>query len=119
MFGNYYGYQPPMQDNLSQLRAAQQQPTGGGLTWVQGENGAKSFLVAPGASVLLMDSENSVFYIKSADASGMPLPLRTFEYKARAATDKPQAAVDYITREEFEKAISDLKNDKEEDTKNA
>ena len=52
-----------------------------GIIWVQGENGAKSFLVAPGTTVQLMDSETKKFYIKSVDQSGMPMPLRTFTYE--------------------------------------
>ena len=51
------------------------------INWVQGEAGAKSVPVAPGQKVLLMDSETNVFYVKSSDVSGMPLPLRIFEYK--------------------------------------
>lgn len=82
------------------------------INWVQGESGAKSFAVAPGQSVLLMDSESNVFYIKSSDASGMPLPLRTFEYTERVMKqDKPQ--VDYITREEFEKRMEEALNGKQ------
>lgn len=76
-----------------------------GLLWVQGETGAKSYLVAPNCTVLLMDSEAQKFYIKSADASGMPIPLRVFEYKEVGATP----TVEYVTKEEFEKALSELK----------
>lgn len=81
-----------------------------GLIWVQGETGAKSYIVAPNATVLLMDSEQQRFYIKSADSSGMPLPLRVFEYKeiTEQADDK------YITREEVEKMLADLKEAKDE-----
>ena len=97
----YYGAQPPMSDNLAQLRmnASQMQnavvqpsmpsqPTqqSSQIIWVSGEAGAKSYLVAPGNTVMLLDAENSVFYLKSADASGMPLPLRIFDYKERATT---------------------------------
>ena len=71
-------YQAPMQ--MPQLQPQPQPQTNNGLIWVQGESGAKSFLVAPNTTVMLMDSEGSRFYLKSADASGMPLPLRTFEY---------------------------------------
>ena len=80
-------------------------PPQSGLQWVQGEAAAKAYLVAPNSSVLLMDSEKETFYIKSTDASGMPLPLRIFDYTERAQT----TAVDsYITREEFEKRLSEL-----------
>lgn len=71
-------YQTPMQ--MSQPQPQTQAQTNNGLIWVQGLSAAKSFLVAPNTTVMLMDSEGSRFYLKSADASGMPLPLRTFEY---------------------------------------
>ncbi len=82
--------------------------TSNGLIWVQGETGAKSYIVAPNATVLLMDSEGDRFYLKSADPSGMPLPLRTFEYSEITAdgvkmhSDAPKISEDnYVTRDEF------------------
>ena len=124
----YYGTQPPMADNLAQLRMntnqmqnAVVQPTmpsqpmqqqSSQIIWVSGEAGAKSYLVAPGNTVMLLDAENSVFYLKSADASGMPLPLRIFDYKERSVM--PQQVVGgsvsaeqfnpdrFVTREEFD-----------------
>lgn len=120
----YPGYMPQtaMPDQLAQLRAQQQfnpQMTGMQMPaqpqaqqntpiWVQGEAGAKSFLVAPGQSLILMDSEAEVFYIKSTDASGVPLPLRIFDYKERAASaQRPvqaaqNPAMEYVTRAEFD-----------------
>lgn len=111
---NYY--QPPMQDQLSQLRQAQYQPQqppaqtppSNGIIWVQGEEGAKGFLVAAGNSVLLMDSEKNSFYIKATDASGMPQPLRIFDYAERVSASKTASAPltetteEYVTRKEFE-----------------
>lgn len=93
----------------------QQQPQNNGVIWVQGEAGAKSYLVAPGQSVLLMDSENYVFYIKSSDSSGMPMPLRVFDYTERTPQQQQQSKQtnDYITRKEFEKRLSELKNAKQ------
>ena len=91
-------------------------PQDNSINWVQGEAGAKSYPVAPSQSVMLMDSENEVFYIKTVDASGMPLPLRIFDYKERNAQEKeveevPQIDMsNYITREEFEKRINGINN---------
>ena len=75
-----------------------------GITWVQGENSAKSYPVAAGQSILLMDSESPVMYIKSTDQSGVPLPLRIFDYKERSqSTSNAQTQkIDYISRNEFE-----------------
>ena len=76
-----------------------------GLHWVQGEASAKAWLIAPNTSVLLMDSESQRFYIKSADASGMPT-MRTFEYNELKAETSPLAhsmgnGGDFITRAEL------------------
>ncbi len=120
-YPNFYPYQqpyfqPPMPDQLAQLRQGQYQQqmsppaqqNNNGIIWVQGEEGAKGYLVAAGNSVMLMDSENSTFYIKSTDASGMPLPLRVFDYTERTTASKmlslaPQApGVEYVTRQEFD-----------------
>ena len=61
---------------------------------------------------MLMDSEGDRFYLKSADASGMPLPLRIFDYKERTTTAQQafggSVAAEsinfdnFVTREEFE-----------------
>ena len=84
-------YQPPAYPPAGQQQPQTQQQTQPQTTnrwdWVQGETGAKSYLVAPNTTVLLLDSESQRFYLKSADASGMPMPLRTFSY-----TETTQAA---------------------------
>ena len=115
----------PMMDNLAQMRAQQYAPPTaptpasnaapqGGMNWVQGEEGAKAFLVAAGNSVLLLDSENPSFYIKSADQSGMPLPLRIFDYSERTQTVKtcapaPQGqGVEYVPRAEFDALVAQV-----------
>ena len=86
-------YPPAMPDNLAQLRGqqgpfsmqqpAQQQAPQNGINWVQGIEGARAYMVAPGCTVLLMDSDGCSFYLKSADTSGMPQPLRVFDYVER------------------------------------
>lgn len=92
------------------------------INWVQGEAGAKSVPVAPGQKVLLMDSETNVFYVKSSDVSGMPLPLRIFEYKevGKVASDEvnAQAQNTYVTHEELEQALAKLKPETKEEKKN-
>lgn len=88
-----------------------------GLIWIQGEAGAKSYPVSAGQTVLLMDSESNTFFIKSADMSGMPLPLRVFDYTERTmrAAERPATAVlndsEYVTRAEFERRIAAISGD--------
>ena len=118
---NYSNYQPmpqPYADRLTQLQNQYQQAVNvpqmqvnQGLLWVSGEVGAKSYLVAPNSTVLLMDSDSSRFYLKSADNAGMP-SLRIFEYNE--VTNLPQNAPQapnldenilndkFVTREEYE-----------------
>ena len=73
----------PMYPTYNYVPQQQQTTQDTGILWVQGEAGAKSWAVAPGKSVMLMDSESNTFYIKSSDQSGMPMPLRIFDYTER------------------------------------
>lgn len=120
-FPQYYPNQVPMMQAQQQMPIGQptmpqnaQATSGNGITWVQGEAAAKSFPVGAGQSALLMDSEESVFYIKSTDQSGMPQPLRIFDYTERTAQHSEagvakKADVDYVSRSEFEEFREDVK----------
>ena len=116
-FQNQLQYQQPQvicPPQVSQINAGAQSNNSQGIIWVQGETGAKSYLVAPNQSVLLMDSESNTFYIKSSDTSGMPLPLRVFDYTERTLgqqTPSQESAIDpkkFVTHEEFEKFKSEI-----------
>ena len=119
---NYQQYYPysytQVQPQISQpVQPAQNES---GILWVQGEAGAKSWAVAPGKSVMLMDSESNTFYIKSSDQSGMPMPLRIFDYTERtqqngAPTEIAQAATSpqYVTKEELTEILSGFVTRKE------
>ena len=97
--------------NVPQIQTIPQPQVNQGLLWVSGEVGAKSYLVAPNSTVLLMDSDSSRFYLKSADNAGMP-SLRIFEYSE--VTNTPTTSVNapnldenvlndkFVTREEYE-----------------
>ena len=74
-----YQQQYPIQQTISNT-PINSTNNSSGIVWVQGEAGAKAYPVAPGNSVLLMDSEAECFYIKSTDSSGVPMPLRAFTY---------------------------------------
>lgn len=76
MFGGNY-YYPQYQQPQAQQQA---QGAGNNMVWVQGLAGAKGYPVAAGSAVWMMDSEDKRFYLKSTDATGIPNPLRIFEY---------------------------------------
>lgn len=89
-------YQPMFQ---AQQYQAPQQSQQGGLIWVQGESAAKSYMVAPGNTVQLWDSEEKIIYLKSADPSGMP-SMKILDYTIRGE-EKEQPAVEYATKEDL------------------
>ena len=137
-YTNYYpSYQPglynhPKPDQLAQLRQTQTlqnfpqqiqqpvfpvqqvQPQGDstGIIWVQGDAGAKAYMVAPGNTVPLWDSENQTIYLKSVDMSGMP-STRVLDYTERGAdSTRKQAAppVDlsqFVTRDQLEDILTE------------
>lgn len=93
-------YQPMYQQPYQQT----QQQMNNGIIWIQGEAGAKSYLVAPNTTVPLWDSESQRIFLKSADASGMP-SIKTLEYTivgnpapstAVSAPDIPYATKDSV-----------------------
>lgn len=104
----YQQNMPQPQPQYQPQTVPQPQAINQGLLWVQGEAGAKSYLVTPNTTVLLMDSEGSRFYLKSTDNAGMP-NLRTFEYtevtqNAPQSQQSAQTNLDdkYVTRDEYE-----------------
>ena len=87
-YPNYYngGYYPQYQngavpDMLNQYKGQYQQmpmqpvqqpiQSSGGLIWVDNEEQAKNYLVAPNNVIPMFDKSSSAMYIKSADGAGM------------------------------------------------
>lgn len=112
----------PTQIQSQPMPNAQSQPTAnnnGGIIWVQGEAGAKSYLVAPNTTVQLWDSESQRIYLKSTDASGMP-SMKVLEYTILddAMRQPNNDKIEYATKEdvnavnlkltEFEKKLKEL-----------
>ena len=102
------GFPATYQQYYPQYQPQVQQQQSNSLTWVQGESGAKSYMVPANGTVLLMDSESDQFFLKSTDASGMPLPLRVFRYsEVLSQPREPQSHIAdekvYVTKDEFEK----------------
>ena len=95
-----YNYYPQYQQNNQQS----------GIIWVQGEAGAKSYMVAPNTTVQLWDSESQTIYLKSADASGMP-SMRIIDYTIRDNAPKTPnltASSDFVTKDELQAVVNEL-----------
>ena len=99
-----------MADQLMQLRQnqfqqmqqpqqfqPQQNPPTPSIVWVQSEQEALNYLVAPNSAVTLWDSNSPVVYLKQADASGKP-SMKTYdlvERNSRPVQAPPAPAVEY------------------------
>lgn len=96
----FNGFPASYQPIYPQYQQPAQTTQQNGIIWVQGEGGAKSYMVAPGQTVQLWDSENKVIYLKSADASGMP-SMKVLDYTIRGEAEEKPAA-EYATKGEVE-----------------
>lgn len=100
----YQPFQQPAQQVMPQMQPPQQQQmVGQSIIWVQNEQEAYNYLVAPNSAVALWDSNNPVVYLKQADASGKPT-MKIYDLVERTAQRPqaaPQPAAEYVTRQEF------------------
>lgn len=109
-------YQPPMPDQLAQLRGAQQfqpqqfpqqqpqQAGGQSMVWVSGEQEAMGYLVAPNSAVALWDSNAPTIYLKQADASGKP-SIKVFDLVERTSAPRagqPAQGMEFATKADLE-----------------
>lgn len=98
-------YQPMVPQFAQPVQQAQQNQSG--IIWVQGEAAAKSYMVAPGGTVQLWDSEEKVIYLKSADVSGMP-SIKILDYTIRGE-EKEKDAPEYATKADLEALAEKVK----------
>ena len=106
-------YQQPSYQMSPQLQPQMQNQS---IIWVQGEAGAKAYPVAAGQSVLLMDSEDAVLYVKSTDQTGRPLPMESYDLvKRETVVNMPQISQkshgqekEYVTMSDLEGKINDM-----------
>ena len=108
-------YQPPMPDQLAQLRGSQfqpqqfpqqtpQPPSGQSMVWVSGEAEAMGYLIAPNSAVALWDSNAPTIYLKQADASGKP-SIKVFDLVERTSApraEQPPQGVEFATKADLE-----------------
>lgn len=104
MIGQQYPYTPQFYPNQSQSQSqtAIQNPTSN-IIFVQGDSGADNFYLGPNSSVILMDKDNPVVYIRSTDAIGRPNATEKYYLVNEQDYAKLQGpAPEYISKEEFE-----------------
>lgn len=101
-----YQYQQPQQPS----QPAQQNNLV--IPWVRGVAAAESYHVEPGQTVMLLDSEapadKPVIYMVSADSTGRPLPVDTYDLvkRVRPSTQIPDFDPnEFVRRSEIEDII--------------
>lgn len=97
--------QIPMQTSIP---FQQIQSSGDTMLWVLNENEASSFPVAPNNSVVLWDKNNKTFYIKTANAQGIPsmqiydFTERTESHENAPKTHECKCGDKFVTKQEFD-----------------
>lgn len=117
MSGAYASQMPNVQSAMPQYSYASQPPVNMSVDWIQG--GYQSAMAypkpAPGAGVILMDSDADMFYIKKTDPSGMPLPIRIFKYEEEVQQSQQsqmgrsgaQDMSQFVTKDDFKHMLEE------------
>lgn len=84
--------------NSSNAPAQQQNTQLNVFAYVNGLEGAKAFFVPPNGRVLLMDSDNPVFYMKTANAMGQTT-IRPYRFEE--IQEQPAPKVDYVKQSDL------------------
>lgn len=97
--------------------AVPMQQTQNTFAWIQGEEAAKAYPVAPGNTIVLIDSDKPVMYMKTADLSGRPQPMQIRYLVSKEEFDKihnvkmsNQNEEEFVTKEYFDKCMAELDN---------
>lgn len=115
---NYYPtYNGPYTVPQTMAPVQNQPQTQNTFVWIQGEEAARNYPVAPGNTVVLIESDKPIMYMKSADLSGRPQPMQirylVSEEDYRKIQNGSNLSVNddtYVTKEYFEKKMSELDN---------
>lgn len=70
------------------------------LTYVNGIEGAKAFIVNAGQTVYLMDSDSNTLFVKSADMQGR-YEIKSFNLIQSGLDNNRQTPTNYITKEDL------------------
>ena len=97
-FNPYMVGTPQTQYNTPNASAQPQNTQLNVFAYVNGLEGAKAFFVPPNGRVLLMDSDNPVFYMKTANAMGQTT-IRPYRFEE--IQDKPAPKVDYVKQSDL------------------
>ena len=109
MLRNQNQYQQPFPQYQQNMQLTPQQPqiNNSGMIWVETEQEAFSYPIAPNNAVALWDNNNPIVYLKKADASGKTTTeIYDLVKRQPMGSQQPGQAIemqtrDFITRDEF------------------
>ena len=109
MFGNPYLPQlqdmqaqlAQLQNNMPQQRPMQMQQSVQ-IQFVKGTEGAKAYNIPASSSVILMDSNDPVFYMKSTDANGIET-VKAYDFTERETVSLENSLDKYVLKSDFKK----------------
>lgn len=83
-------------------------------SYVNGMEGAKQYQIMPNQSVLLMDSENPMFYLKTANQMGQST-IRAFRFEEIKPKEERYATEESVAElsKKMDEIMRSLKGDKE------
>lgn len=87
------------------------------FAWIQGEEAARSYPVAPGNTIVLIEADKPIMYMKTTDLSGRPQPMQIRYLVSEEDFNKLQNETkissntdEFVTKEYFEERMAELDN---------
>jgi hypothetical protein len=96
MAENQNQFTQPFQASMQNNPVAMPQTPTNDMIFVLNENEASSYPVAPNNRVVLWDKNQTTFYVKSANAQGIP-SMQTFDFSERAQ-NAPQTPTEHVCK---------------------
>ena len=100
-----------MQNQLMQLQNNIPQPQvqqSVQIQFVRGDAGAKAFGIPASSSIILMDSSEPIFYMKSTDANGIET-IKAYDFTEREITQTEVNTDKFVLKSDFEKLSKQVK----------
>lgn len=110
--------QPQQQAQSPQPQPQQQIPIQSNIEYVNGIEGAKAFILPPNAQKLLLDSDNTFFYIKTTDMQGKP-SVKRFRYidvdaEQKVEPQKDEKPLNFVSLDQFTDLLNQFNDLKDE-----
>lgn len=81
-------------------------PRAQGITWVAGEEAARTYPIPYNSTAMLMDSDSPVLYVKSVDHMGRITEFEIYDLINR--TPKKEASNDFVKKADLDKMLSEM-----------